>query len=139
MHGLAAALLAGEIAAFAGALMGVLALTGVEILRPGEPDAPRQPLDVRYGVGAFLLAAHVLTAAALLQAPKIGACLAASLGAGWMGAAAAGAVALSVQQTRMGRRAATVALRTALGFALLSPLWAYLQLIHAAALRSIAA
>jgi hypothetical protein len=128
--GLAAALLAGEIAAFLGALIGVLALTGVEVLRPAVEGAPRPPLDVRLTVGAFLLAAHALTAASLLQAPKIGACLAAALGAGWMGAAAAGAVVLTLRPDRIGRRAAAAALRAAMGFALLSPLWAYVQLIR---------
>ena len=83
-------------------------------------------------VGAYLLGSHGVTAAALWQAPKIGSCMAAALGAGWLGAAAAGLIALMAAPERPGRRAAAAAFRAAVGFALLAPLWGYVQLMRAA-------
>lgn len=133
MTALDASLLSGGIAAFAGAFAGVMALSGLLTIETGGA-AGRPSLDARLTVGAFLLAGHALTAAALWQAPTIGACMAASLAAGWLGAAAAGLIGLMSASERALQRMLVVAFRALVGFALAAPLWSYLEIIkrHAA-------
>jgi hypothetical protein len=87
VSGLEIALVLGGLAAFAGAAVGMLALGGWDAADLGFSP----PSGQRLTIGAYLLASHAVTAATLWQAPKIGSCLAAGLGAGWLGAAAAGA------------------------------------------------
>jgi hypothetical protein len=133
MTSLEISILAGGVAAFAGALTGVMALSGAMTpdLSGGQGKAS---LDGRLTLGSYLLASHAITAAALWQAPTIGSCLAASLGAGWLGAAAASLIAMMSQPDRPVRRIAHTAFRAAVGFALVSPLWSYVEIMkrHAA-------
>lgn len=136
MVGLHASLLAGGVGAFAGAMAGVLTLIGVELLGPGAPGAPAAPLDRRLAVGAYLLSSHVIAAAAIWQMPTVGSCIAAGLGAGWMGAAAAGMVGMMSQADRIGARMAHIMIRAAIGIALLAPLWAYVRIMQAHAMAS---
>ncbi|MBC6982587.1 hypothetical protein [Caulobacter sp. 17J80-11] len=128
MSGLEIALVLGGLAAFAGAAVGMLALGGWDAADLGFSP----PSGQRLTIGAYLLASHAVTAATLWQAPKIGSCLAASLGAGWLGAAAAGLIALAAAPANPAKRARAAAFRAAMGLALLAPLWAYVQLIRAA-------
>jgi hypothetical protein len=125
-----AALLSGGVAAFAGAMTGILALSGAIGLTMRAPGTPIAPPEARWGLGGFLLASHAITAAALWQAPTVGSCMAASLGAGWIAAAAAGLVALMLKTDQAPRRAVAIAIRAAIGFALFAPLWAYIQLMR---------
>ncbi len=129
MKPLDAALLSGGMAAFAGAMAGILALNGSLGLAPRAQGAPLPPLEARWGLGAFLLASHAVVAAALWQAPTVGACMGASLGAGWIAAAAAGLVALMFNPDQAPRRGLAIAFRAAMGFALFAPLWAYIQVM----------
>lgn len=128
MSGLEIALVLGGLAAFAGAVTGMLTLGGWDAADLGFSP----PSSQRLTVGAYLLASHAVTAAALWQAPKIGSCLAAGLGAGWLGAAAAGLIALMAAPERPGKRAAAAGFRALVGLALLAPLWGYVQLMRAA-------
>jgi hypothetical protein len=139
MKPLEAALLAGGLAAFAGGVTGVLALAGAVGLEPRAPDAAFPSREYRLSLGAFLLASHAVVAVGLWRMPTVGACMAASLGAGWMAAAAAAFVAMLASQDRLTRRAFAIACRAAIGFALMSPLWAYLQLIRLHVLSGVTA
>jgi hypothetical protein len=139
MRPLDAALLAGGAAAFAGALVGVLALSGKLSLEAKTPGAPHPTMESRLSLGSFLLASHALAAATLWQAPTVGACMAAALGAGWIASAAAGLVVLMSKTDRVSRRSLAIALRAAVGFALLSPLWAYVQVMRLHALPGVTA
>ena len=131
---LQASLIAGGMASFVGALAGVMIIGGrlPTALSVGwsTPDAPLPPLDQRLNVGGFLLAAHAITAAALWQAPTLGSCFAAGLGAGWIGAAAAGLVGLMGRTDRLNHRVASVVFGAMVGFALMAPLWAYVQVMR---------
>ncbi len=131
--GLQAALLAGGFGAFAGAMAGVLTLIGVEIA-PVRRETQPEPLDRRLSTGAFLLASHAIAAAAVWQVPTVGACIAAGLGAGWMGGAAAGLVGMMTQADRIGLRMLHIAARAGVGLALLAPLWAYVRIMNAHAM-----
>lgn len=128
MSGLEWSLIAGGLGAFAGAMAGVLVISGSAVgeLEPGTPPAP---LDRRLSMGAFLLSSHAIAAAGLWQLPTVGSCLAAGLGAGWMGAAAAGLVGMLTQTDRIGLRMAHIVLRACVGVTLLAPLWAYVKLL----------
>jgi hypothetical protein len=130
MTPLNAALLAGGAAAFAGALAGVLALSGALSLEPRTPAATPLSHEGRRSLGAFLLASHAVAAAALWQVPTVGACMAASLGAGWIAASTASFLTMLTRNDHLVRRSVTVAARAALGVALLSPLWAYVQVMR---------
>lgn len=139
MDGLKISLIAGAVAALAGIMAGALAMLGTDLsgAAPGEGDPPA-PLDQRLGVGAFLLSSHAITAAALWQLPTVGSCIAAGLGAGWMGAAAAGLIGMLSQPTgNLGMRAVHVVVRAAIGVALLSPLWAYVKIMQFQALGTV--
>jgi hypothetical protein len=122
------ALIAGGAAAFAGAAAGVIAFSA-DVLGAGA--LPRQ---ARMTLGSWILASHAITAAALWQSPKIGACMAAALGAGWIGASVASLAGMAASERGFAKAAGAAALRAGLGAALLAPLWAYVQIIrlHAA-------
>lgn len=129
MGGLEWSLVAGGMGAFAGAMFGVLTIGGADLFSvTGERGAA--PLDRRLAIGAFLLSSHAIAAAGLWQLPTVGSCLAAALGAGWMGAAAAGLVAMMSQTDQIGLRMAHVVLRACVGLTLLAPLWAYVKLMR---------
>lgn len=134
MTGLEGSLAVGGLTAFAGAMVGVMTLGGNMPSDTPADEAGPQPLDRRLTVGAYLLAAHAVAAAGLWQVPTIGACLAASLGAGWIGAGAAGLVGLMSRHDHLRRRVLTVVFRLALGFGLFAPLWAYVRLMQMHAL-----
>jgi len=140
MIGLQASLIAGAVGALAGIMAGALAMLGTDLSGGGPRDEapPMAPLDRRLAVGAFLLAAHAIAAAAIWQLPTIGACIAAGLGAGWMGAAAAGVVGLFSQPgPGAGMRVVHVLVRAAIGAAMLAPLWAYMKLMQIQALGTL--
>lgn len=127
MSGLEWSLIAGGLGAFAGAMAGVLSIGGSSF---GSLDAEPVALDRRLTIGAFLLSSHAIAAASLWQLPQVGACIAAGLGAGWMGAAAAGLVGMLTQTDRIGMRMAQISLRAAIGLSLLAPLWAYVKILN---------
>lgn len=130
MDALQATLWAGGLGAFAGGMAGVLTIVGTDLSGAGEP----QPLDQRLGTGAFLLASHAMAAGAIWQVPTVGSCICAGLGAGWLGAAAAGAVAMLTRPGPVGPRAVSIAARVLVGLSMLAPLWAYVKIIRAQAL-----
>jgi hypothetical protein len=137
---LEAALLAGGVAAFAGAMVGAMILGGqLRLSSPDTPSEPPLPLDARLAIGAFLLASHAIAAASLWQVPTIGACLAAGLGTGWIGAAAAGLIGLMSRPQPFRRRLAGVAFRAATGFALIAPLWGYVTIMRVHAMGALGA
>jgi hypothetical protein len=136
MDGLQASLVAGAIGSLAGLMAGGLALLGTDLSGSAEPQ-PIAPLDRRLAVGAFLLSSHAIAAAALWQLPTVGSCIAAGLGAGWMGAAAAGLVGMLTQPERIGVRMAHIALRAVIAVGLLAPLWAYIRVMQFQALDSV--
>ena len=131
LAGLHAALIAGGLASFAGALTGALIVSGhrrVWRIADGGDAAE----ELRFSVGAFLLGAHAVSAAALWQIPTIGACIAAGLGFGWVGAAVGVLIGLMRRPSQPGpqARAARAAFQAAIGFALLAPLWAYVEIMR---------
>lgn len=136
MDALKISLVAGAVGALAGVMAGALAMLGTDLSgAPAQEAQPPAPLDRRLGVGAFLLSSHAIAAAALWQLPTVGSCIAAGLGAGWMGAAAAGLIGmLSQPGGGLGMRAAQVLFRAAIGVALLAPLWAYMKILQLQAL-----
>ena len=133
------AIFGGGVAAFAGAMVGVMILAGTLRIGAPTPDGSKPEMDGRLTVGAFLLASHAIAAASLWQFPTIGACIAAGLGAGWIGMAAGGLVALMGQPDRVKARVGGVALRAAVGFGLIAPLWAYAQIMRVHAMNAIGA
>ena len=78
--------------------------------------------------GGMLLASHALTAALLLQAPKIGACCAAALAAGWLGGSA-GRIAARLRDGAPLAYPRLVA-EALLCLALALPLWTYVRIIR---------
>ncbi len=130
MAALQAALVAGGMGAFAGALVGALTLGGRSTAGIAIPDAASLSFDQRISIGAFLLAGHVVAAAALWQLPTVGSCFAGGLGAGWIGAAAAGLVGLMRQSDNLPRRLLDLGFRLVVGFTLMAPLWAYVQILY---------
>lgn len=138
MDGLKAALIAGAIGSLVGVMAGGLALLGTDLSgAPAGAKPELEPLDRRLAVGAFLLSSHAIAGAALWQLPTVGSCIAAGLGAGWMGAAAAGLVGMLSQPERIGVRMAHIALRAAVGVGLLAPLWAYIRIMQFQAMGTI--
>jgi hypothetical protein len=134
------ALLAGGIAAFAGAMTGAMILGGqIRLSSPDASQEPPLPLDTRLAMGAFLLASHAIAAASLWQVPTIGACLAAGLGTGWIGAAAAALVGLMTRPQPFKRRLAGAAFRAAVGLALVAPLWGYVTIMRMHAMGALGA
>jgi len=137
MDGLHASLIAGAVGALAGVFAGGLALLGTDLSGASQPGDPIAPLDRRLAVGAFLLSSHAIAAAALWQLPQVGSCIAAGLGAGWMGTAAAGLVGMLSSPDRLGQRFAHIATRVLVGIALLAPLWAYMRLMQMQAMGTL--
>lgn len=121
-------------AAVVGALVGAWTLTQPETslaragLRSGDPRTVG--LSAGRAVGGAALAAHALTAALLLQAPKIGACLAAALAAAWFGAAA-GRTVSALRDGAGPVPYAALALELVMSAALAAPLWLYARLLRA--------
>lgn len=141
MDGLKLSLVAGAVGALAGVMAGALAMLGTDLSGAGPHEAhPPAPLDRRLGIGAFLLSSHAIAAAALWQLPTVGSCIAAGLGAGWLGAAAAGLIGmLSQPGGSLGMRAVHVFMRAGIGVALLAPLWAYMKILQLQALGTVQA
>jgi hypothetical protein len=116
-----------------GALLGAFALTQVRTtlrrmgLAPGDDTA--YGLSEYRALGGHLLAGHAMTAAMLLQAPRIGACFAGALSAAWFGAALGRLVSLVRDKGRPPFE--YLALDLGLAVLLAAPLWAYLRLIRA--------
>ncbi|MBX7249053.1 MAG: hypothetical protein K1X35_08440 [Caulobacteraceae bacterium] len=130
MDGLHASLIAGAVGALAGVFSGCLALLGTDLSGAAREGDPTAPLDQRLAIGAFLLSSHAIAVAAIWQLPQVGACIAAGLGAGWMGAAAAGAIGLLSQPERVWLRVTHIVVRLCIGAALLAPLWTYMRLMQ---------
>lgn len=127
--GVEAALMAAGVASFLGALAGAMTLGGADPLSVFSGTKP--PWSARLYIGMFLLVSHAVTAGALVEVPKIGSCLAAALGLGWLGAGAAGLVLLAKAERALARRALAVAFQGGVGACLVWPLWAYLEIIRA--------
>ena len=87
---------------------------------------------VRAQSGARLLA-HAATAAALMQAPAVGACVAAGLGSAWLGAGAGRAFGAFTQGPGRGADLLRAAGALTLGAAMWWPLWRYLAALRLAA------
>lgn len=84
-------------------------------------------------VCAARFASHAATLAVLWTAPAIGACFAAAVGCGWLGAAAGRAIAI-VREHRHGRAdLLRIAGTLLMGLVLWAPLWLYLKAIEAVA------
>jgi hypothetical protein len=137
MDGLHASLIAGVMGSLAGVFAGGLALLGTDLSGAASPGDPIPPLERRLAVGAFLLSSHAIAAAALWKLPSVGACIAAGLGAGWMGAAAAGMVGMLSRPEHIASKMAHIATRAAVGVALLAPLWAYMRLMQLQAMGTL--
>lgn len=125
------AMLAGIVASVAGAFLGALLLAGVDPMRLGRSGGGAPDQGVRLQVGTFLMAAHVAAAAALLVAPKVGSCVAAGLGAGWIGAAAGGFVLLAAAERNLAARLGAALFQAAMGAAMWAPLWTFLRVLRA--------
>lgn len=132
------ALLAAVCASTAGAFAGALLLAGADLFRTASADERPGPA-VRVQAGAFLLAAHVTAAATLLVVPKVGACVAAALGSGWIGAAAGSLVLLAGAERGLLRRLLAATFQAAVGVSLWSPLWMFLKVLRAHALPGVVA
>lgn len=124
------ALLAGALAAVAGAFAGALLLAGSDLLRLG-PKGERLSQTTRVQVGTFLMTAHVVATATLWVVPQVGSCVAAALGSGWIGAAAGSFLLLAGAERDLLRRLLAGVVQAALGVALWSPLWAFLKVMRA--------
>ena len=100
---------------------------------PGVEWADGASLTPLRALAAARFTSHAAALAVLWTAPAIGACFAAGIGCGWLGAAAGRAISL----VRDHRHARTDLLRIAgalvMGLVLWAPLWLYLKAIEAAA------
>lgn len=121
------------VAATAGALVGAYLLTqpAAALQRVGVTTPGSWATAEARGFGGGLLAAHALTAATLMQAPRFGACFAAALAALWWGAAFGKLISLLRDRPRSRAAAVTLALDSAMALALAAPLWAYLRILRA--------
>lgn len=118
------ALACAGVAAFLGGCVGAL------MIAAARRGAASGVLAAGPAAGGFVLGAHAAAVAALWDAPTIGACLAAALGAGWVGAAAAALTnALLVRPFRPRRAGAALAMAV-LGAAHLFPLWVYVAIMR---------
>ncbi len=79
------------------------------------------------------LASHAATLAVLTVFPSVGACMAAGLACGWLGAAAGRALSILVERKRRPADLLRVLGAAVMGVALWMPLWLYLSLMHSAA------
>jgi hypothetical protein len=123
---------AGMAGAIGGAMLGAYALTQVRTTLRRMGLAPAD--DTAYGLseyramGGHLLAGHALTAALLMQAPKVGACFAGALSAAWFGAAFGRVVSMLRDKGRA--PLGFLLLDLALALLLAAPLWTYVRLIR---------
>ncbi|CAN5244883.1 DUF4345 family protein [soil metagenome] len=90
-------------------------------------DASAAPLRALSGAR---LASHAATLAVLTVFPSVGACMAAGLACGWLGAAAGRAVSILVERKRRPADLLRVLGAAAMGVALWMPLWLYLSLMQ---------
>lgn len=120
----------GMAGAVLGALLGAVALTQPRYaLRVMGLAAERTAgLSEYRAFGGLLLASHAMTAVLLMQQPRIGACFAGALAAGWFGAAF-GRVVSRVRDGPAGVLG-YLGLDLLLAVSLAVPLWAYLRLIR---------
>jgi hypothetical protein len=103
------------------------AIAGLSGQRTNPDETPFTALRGAFG-GMLLM--HAASFTALIEAPKIGSCLAAAVGAGWLGRSAGRAIA-SLLARRTPRRQMILLLTEAfVGIALWAPLWIYLDLIR---------
>jgi hypothetical protein len=113
-----------------GALLGAIALTQPRYALSSMGLAAERTagLSEYRAFGGLLLASHAITAVMLFQAPRVGACFAGALAAGWFGAA----FGRIVSRLRDGGPApwGYFALDLTLATALAAPLWSYVQLIR---------
>jgi hypothetical protein len=121
----------GTAGALLGALLGAIALTQPRYALRGMGLAPERTagLSEYRAFGGLLLGSHAMTATMLFQEPRVGACFAGALAAGWFGAAFGRIVSL-LRDGRAGV-AGYFALDLVLGFTLAAPLWAYVRVIRA--------
>ena len=117
--------------ALVGALLGAVALTQPRFAlgRMGLAAERAAGLSEYRAFGGLLLASHAMTMTMLFQEPRVGACFAGALAAGWFGAAF-GRVISRLRDGPAGV-AGYLALDFALAFTLSAPLWAYVRLIRA--------
>lgn len=120
-------------------LTGVGALLGAYgLISPGAvagffglklaPDA--EPHGAVRGLFGGVLLMNAASFTALAEAPKIGSCLAAAVGAAWLGQAAGRAVAALLERSVGGRQIGIILVEAAAGVGLWAPLWLYLKLIR---------
>ena len=76
------------------------------------------------------LASHAATLAVLTVFPTVGACMAAGLACGWLGASAGRALAILIERRRKSSDLLRVLGAAAMGVVLWTPLWLYLQLMR---------
>lgn len=132
MDALAVAIWIGVAGATLGAMVGAFSLTQVRTMLARLGLAPSD--DTAFGVseyralGGNLLAGHAMTAALLMQSPKIGACFAGALSVSWLGAAFGRLVSLVRDKGRP--PLGYLALDLLLAVLLSAPLWAYVRLIR---------
>ena len=99
-------------------------LAGLSLGLGAAPYAP-----VRAVCGGILLM-NAVTFTALAEAPRIGSCLAAAVGAAWLGQAAGRAVSSLLSRSPNRRQIALLLGEGVVGLALWGPLWTYLRLIR---------
>lgn len=99
-------------------------LSGLEV---GPEGAPFAALRATFG-GTLLM--HAATFTAIVEAPKIGSCLAAAVGATWLGRAAGRAVSALLTRRTSRRQIVLLMVEGAAGVCLWAPLWSYLSLIR---------
>lgn len=131
-EGLTASLWIGFAGAVLGSLLGSMALTQVRLSLRRMGLAPEG--DTAFGLseyralGGFLLFSHAVTAALLIQAPRIGSCFAGALAAAWFGAALGRIVSAFRDEGRAPW--GLLVLDLILGLLLAAPLWSYVRLIR---------
>ena len=117
--------------ALLGALFGAVALTQPRFAlgRMGLAVERAAGLSQYRAYGGLLLASHAMTATMLFQEPRVGACFAGALAAGWFGAGF-GRIVSWLRDGRAGV-APFFAMDVVLALTLSAPLWAYVRLIRA--------
>ena len=88
--------------------------------------------EVRATYGGLFFVSHAGTALALALSPKIGACMAATLGLAWSGAAFGRVVSMISDRLVTRYNLGATAFEALMGLTLATPLWAYMRLIHQA-------
>jgi hypothetical protein len=103
------------------------ALAGLSGLETGPEGAPYPALRATFG-GTLLM--HAATFTALVEAPRIGSCLAAAVGAAWLGRSAGRAVSALLSRRTTRRQVVLLLAEAAAGVCLWAPLWNYIDLIR---------